>query len=190
MTAETGPSPAPAGGARGVGLLIGLLLVGAAVSVALGVYGRVHTPTFEPITTFGFDEMFDMKAWLGSAALAFGVVQVVTALRIYGRFGTGPAPRAVGVTHRLSGVLAVLVSLPVAYHCLWALGFGTYDNRVWVHSLLGCAFYGVFVTKMLVLRTSRVPGWALPVLGAVLFTVLVVVWWTSAYWYFTEYEPH
>ncbi len=43
---------------------------------------------------------------------------------------------------------------------------------------------------MLVLRTSRVPGWALPVLGAALFTVLVVVWWTSAYWYFTEYEPH
>jgi len=189
MTAQSEPS-VPAGNSRGVGLLIGLLLVGAAVSVALGVYAREHTPTFEPITTFGFDEMFDMKAWFGSVAAALGVVQVVSALRIYGRFGSGPAPRAVSLTHRVSGVLAVLFTLPVGYHCLWALGFGTTDARVWVHSVLGCTFYGVFVSKMLVLRTSRVPGWALPVLGGALFTVLVVVWWTSAYWYFTEYEPH
>lgn len=171
---------------RGAGAVVGLLLVGAAVSVALGVYGRQHTPTFESISTFGFDTLLDMKAWFTTAALALGVVQVTTAARIYERIGRGPSPRAVNLTHRASGALAVLLSLPVAYHCLWSLGFATYETRVWAHSLLGCAFYGVFVTKMLALRVRRLPGWAVPLLGGSLFTVLVGVWTTSALWFFTN----
>lgn len=171
---------------RGSGTLVALLLVGAAVSVALGVYGRQHEPSFEPISTFGFPTLLDMKSWFSTGAVALGVVQVATAARIYERIGRGPSPRGVNLTHRVSGALAVLVSLPVAYHCLWSLGFGTYDTRVWVHSLLGCAFYGVFVTKMLALRTGRLPGWAVPLLGGALFTVLVGVWTTSALWFFTN----
>jgi hypothetical protein len=153
------------------------------------VYGREHTPTFGSISTFGFSTLLDMKAWLTSAAAALGLVQVGTALRIYGRIGRGPAPRGVAVTHRASGALAVLLTLPVAYHCLWSLGYQTYDTRVAAHSLLGCAFYGVFVTKMLALRTSRLPGWALPLLGGLLFTVLVGLWWTSAWWFFSNRPP-
>jgi hypothetical protein len=98
-------------------------------------------------------------------------------------------PRATALTHRISGVLAVVVSVPVAFHCLWSLGFGTYDTRVLVHSLLGCAFYGVFVTKMLALRGRRMPGWALPLLGGALFTSMVVVWLTSAMWFFANGAP-
>ncbi len=175
---------------RGIRLLVGLMLVGAVVSVSLGVYGGLHEPTFEPIYTFGFPELFDMKAWFTTAAATLALVQLVTALRMYGRIGKGPASAAVGVTHRVSGVAAVLVSLPVGYHCLWSLGFQKYDARVLVHSLLGCAFYGLFVTKMLVLRSSKVPGWALPVLGGLVFTALVALWWTAAFWYFVYYEPH
>ena len=171
---------------RGAGTLVALLLVGAAVSVVLGVYGREHTPTNEPISTFGFDTLLDMKSWLTTAALVLGVVQVTTAARIYERIGRGPSPRAVNLTHRLSGALAVLLSLPVAYHCLWSLGFGTYDSRVLAHSLFGCVFYGVFVTKMLALRVRRLPGYAVPLLGGALFTVLVGVWTTSALWFFTN----
>ncbi len=178
-----------AGGTRGILLLGGLVLVGAAVSVSLGVYGREHTPTFEPVSTLGFSTLLDMKSWLTTAAAALGVVQVATALRIYGRFGSGPAPRAVGLTHRLSGALAVLLTLPVAYHCLWSLGYQTYDTRVSAHSLLGCAFYGVFVTKMLGLRASRLPAWAIPLLGGLLVTVLVGLWWSSAWWFFTNRPP-
>ena len=85
--------------------------------------------------------------------------------------------------------MAVLFSVPVAFHCLWSLGFGTYSTRVLLHSLFGCVFYGVFVTKMLTLRTSRIPAWALPWLGGVLFTVMVVVWLTSAMWYFVSGSP-
>lgn len=169
-----------------IGALLLVLLAGAAVAVALGGYARVHDPTFEAITTFGFADMLDMKSWLTTIAMALGIVQLVTALRIFGHLGSSPAGRAVGVTHRVSGVLAVLVSLPVAYHCLWALGYGTYDTRVAVHSLLGCVFYGVFVAKMLALRLPRLPGWAVPLLGGSLFAVLVALWWSSSYWYFTQ----
>ncbi|SDB95054.1 hypothetical protein GA0111570_11165 [Raineyella antarctica] len=172
--------PAPGGGIR---LLVAFILVGAAVSVALGVYGGLHLPTRRALATLGFPSLVSMKVTLASAAAVLGVVQIVTALRMYGRIGHGPAPRAVATTHRISGVTAVLVSVPVAFHCLWSLGFGTYSARVLAHSLFGCAFYGVFVTKMLVLRSRRVPAWAVPLLGGALFTVIVVVWLTSAMWF-------
>lgn len=170
---------APGGGTR---LLVVFILVGAAVSVALGVYGSLHEPG-PALTTLGFPSQITMKVTLASAAMVLGLVQIVTALRIYGRIGQGSVTRAVAMTHRISGVTAVLVSVPVAFSCLWSLGFGTYDARVLAHSLFGCVFYGVFVTKMLTLRSRSVPAWALPWLGGGLFAVLVVVWLTSAMWF-------
>lgn len=178
--------PATSGGIR---LLLAFVLIGAAVAVALGVYGRVHEPTGGALITLGFPSAIWMKVTLSSVAMVLGVVQVVTALRMFGRIGRGPASRAVAVAHRISGAMAVVVSVPVAFHCLWSFGFGAYDVRVLTHSLSGCVFYGVFVTKMLTLRSHRVPGWALPWLGGALFTVLVVVWLTSAMWFFTSGMP-
>lgn len=181
--------PDARGRAASVRLFVVFILIGAAVSVVLGVYGRVHTPTGRAITTFGFATLVEMKVALSSAALALGVVQVVTALRMYGRLGHAPVSRTVSTVHRVSGVTAVALSLPVAFHCLWSLGFGDYSIRVLVHSLAGCAFYGVFVTKMLSLHTRRTPAWALPVLGGLLFTVLVAAWLTSALWFLTAGTP-
>ncbi len=185
------PSDGPAAPATGGGtrLLVAFILIGAAVSVGLGVYGRVHEPTGSALLTLGFPSLMWMKVSLATVAMVLGVVQILTAMRMYGRFEHGPVPRATAVTHRVSGVLAVLLSLPVAFQCLWALGFGTYDTRALVHSLSGCVFYGVFVTKMLTLRGRRMPGWAIPVLGGTLFTVLVVVWLTSAMWFFANGFP-
>lgn len=188
MTGEPGSAaagPDARGGGASIRLFVAFVLIGAAVSVILGVYGRVHTPTGRAISTFGFSSLVEMKVALSSAVLALGVLQVVTALRMYGRLGRGPAPRSVSTIHRISGVTAVVLSLPVAYHCLWSLGFGDYSTRVLLHSLAGCAFYGVFVTKMLSLRAPRLPTWALPVLGGALFTVLVATWLTSALWFLT-----
>ncbi|MGV8909243.1 MAG: DUF6529 family protein [Propionicimonas sp.] len=185
------PDPQTASPATGDGtrLLVVFIVVGAAVAVALGAYGRVHEPTGATLTTLGFPSLISMKVTLGTAAMVLCVVQLLTALRIFGRIGHGPTPRAVAVTHRFSGVLAVLLSVPVAFHCLWSLGFGAYDARVLAHSLFGCVFYGVFVTKMLTLRSHRMPAWALPLLGGVLFTVMVVVWLTSAVWFFANGSP-
>jgi hypothetical protein len=160
--------------------------VGSAVAIALGVYGKTHDPTFQPITTLGFPDMFSMKVWLSTIAMAFGLFQLGSALRLYGRIGSGPAPAWLGRVHKTSGALAVLFSLPVAYHCLWALGFQTTDTRVLVHSVVGCVFYGAFVAKVLSLHTRRLPGWTLPLLGGLTFAALVVVWLTSALWYWTS----
>ena len=78
-----------------------------------------------------------MKVWFATVALFFAVVQVTTALWLYGKLGP-PAPPWLGSAHRISGRLAFLFSLPVVYHCLWSLGFQSTDTRVLVHSIFGC----------------------------------------------------
>jgi hypothetical protein len=160
------------------------LAIGAVVSVALGVYGKTHTPTGHALFHAPFPSMFAMKVWLTVAALVFALVQLVTALWMYGKLG-GRAPGWVGPLHRTSGIVAFLLTVPVAFHCLWALGFQATDGRVLAHSLLGCIFYGAFVAKILTLHSKRLPGWALPWAGGLLFTSLVAVGLTSAGWYLT-----
>ena len=130
--------------------------------------------------------MIAMKVGLASVAAALALFQLGSALRLFGKIGSGDPPRWLAKAHKASGALAVLVSLPVAYHCLWALGFQTTDTRVLVHSVVGCAFYGAFVAKVLSLHTRRLPGWTLPVLGGLTFAAIVVVWLTSAFWYMTS----
>ena len=159
------------------------VVAGAVVAVALGVYGKAHTPTGHALFHAPFPSMFAMKVWLTAAALVFALVQGLTALWMYGRLG-GAAPAWVGPLHRTTGLIAFLLTVPVALHCLWSLGFQSTDARVLAHSLLGCVFYGAFVAKVLTLHSRRVPNWALPWVGGLLFTILVAVACTSAVWYF------
>jgi hypothetical protein len=173
---------APVAAVRRPAYLLVPLAVGAAVAVALGVYGKVHTPTGHALFHEPFPSMFSMKVWLTVAALGFALIQVLTALWMYGKLG-GDAPHWVGPLHRTTGIIAFLLTLPVAFHCLWSLGFQSVDARVLAHSLLGCTFYGAFVAKVLTLHAKRVPGWALPWVGGLLFTALVAVALTSAVWY-------
>ena len=156
--------------------------LGAAVALTLGIYGRVHDPSQELVFTLIFSSTIAMKVWLASVALAFAVVQVITALWVYGRLPFS-APPWLGTAHRVSGRLAFLVSLPVAYHCLWSLGFQDTSTRVLLHSLLGCAFYGAFVAKVTIVRSKGLPGIALPLAGGTVFALLVFVWLTSALWF-------
>jgi Family of unknown function (DUF6529) len=157
--------------------------VGAIVALALGVYGKVHTPTGHALYTGPFPSMFSMKVWLTTVALVLALVQLFSALWMYGKL-PWRAPHWVGAFHRGTGALAFIVTLPVAFHCLWALGFQTASPRVLAHSLLGCVFYGAFVAKVLTLTSRKVPGWALPWVAGGLFVVLIGVGLTSAVWYF------
>jgi hypothetical protein len=157
--------------------------LGAVIALALGVYGRVHTPTGQAIYTGPFSSMIAMKVWLTSVALLLALFQLFSALWMYGKL-PWPAPNWIGAVHRGTGSLAFVVTLPVAFHCLWSLGFQDYSVRVLAHSLLGCLFYGAFVAKILTLTSRRVPGWALPWVAGALFTALVAVGLTSAVWYF------
>jgi hypothetical protein len=165
--------------------LAAVLLTGAAVAVGLGVYAREHSPGLQPLFLVGFSGMLQMKAWLATAALVLVLVQVTTALWMWGRLpGAGTAPSWVAGLHRWSGSIAFVVLIPVALHCLWSLGFETTSTRVYLHSLAGCAFYGAYAAKMLGLRVRGLPAWTLPVLGGLTFTALTVLWLTSALWFF------
>src|SRR5207244_9595279 len=90
--------------------------------------------------------------------------------------------------HRISGYSAIALSLPVAYHCLLAYGFRDFDRRTVVHSLAGCFFYGAFAAKLIVVRSRRLPGWALPVAGGTMVTLVAVLWYSSALWYFNGFD--
>jgi hypothetical protein len=98
-----------------------------------------------------------------------------------------PPGRFYHIVHRWSGRVAILITLPVAYHCIFLLGFGTYDWRVYLHSILGSMIYGAVVAKVLLVRSSRYPGWALPIAGGALFAILLGIWLTSAAWFFSTY---
>ena len=167
-------------------VLLVALAAGAAVSVVLGVYGSQHEPRFEAISTFGFASMIQMKVWLAVVAGVLAVGQLVGALWMYGKLGIA-APSWLGTGHRVFGFLAVLVSVPVAYHCLWSLGFQDADARVLAHSLLGCTVYGAFVAKVVTVRSRGAASWQYPLVGGLLFTALVAVVLTSAGWYLNEF---
>ena len=170
------------------GAIVFLLIaatIGAAVSISLGVYGRVHDPTGEQIAHFGFSSTLVMKAWLGTAVAVLAVAQAGTAAWMWGRLpGVGRAPGWASHLHRWTGTAAFLLSLPVAYHCLWSIGYQDTDARVITHAVLGCAFYGLLTTKLLALRIRKLPGWTLPVLGGSLVLILLAIWTTSSLWYF------
>ncbi|WP_431920624.1 DUF6529 family protein [Micromonospora wenchangensis] len=183
--------PAPTGvpstgsGAPPASVLVPLL-VGAAVAVALGAYGRLHQPTGIAVNVAGFSSPQAVKVWLGTGAAFFAVVQLLSALAMWGRLG-GFSPSWAGGLHRWSGRVAFLLTVPVAVHCLYALGFADYDLRTLLHSLLGCLFFGVFTMKMLALPRRGLAGWVLPVVGGLVFTVLMGIWVTSSLWYFTTF---
>jgi hypothetical protein len=160
--------------------------VGALVAVSLGIYGNVHDPANDLAITLGFKDTITMKVWLASASALLATFQIVSALWMFGRLPLGDAPDWIGGAHRISGRLAFLFSLPVAYHCLYQLAFQDTTTRVLAHSLLGCLFYGAFATKVMIVRAHGLPGIALPLAGGLLFTVLIGVWLTSGLWFISE----
>jgi hypothetical protein len=181
MEAATAPRPDEAGPQ-----LLVAATAGALVAVALGIYGNVHDPASDLSITLGFKDTITMKVWLATIAVLFACVQAVSALWMYGRLPVSDPPAWIGSLHRISGRLAFLISLPVAYHCLYQLAFQTGTLRVLLHSLFGCAFYGAFATKVVVVRSHSLPGAALPIAGGLLFTVLIAVWLTSGLWFITN----
>jgi hypothetical protein len=185
---EAAEPPGP-GQVGSVARLLGPVGAGAAVAVALGVYGRVHPPAPGALPTLGLPSVLAAKTWIATVALLLAIGQIVSALWLYGRLPLRWRPRGLAAVHRWSGTAAFLVSLPVAYHCLWSLGLRSDSARALVHGLVGCAFYGAFATKLLALRADGAPRWAIPVIGSMMVTLLTGVWLTSALWFLTTFGP-
>jgi len=171
------------------GLPLGAFMAGAAVSVSLGVYGSVHEASEEGPFQLFFSGSTQLKVWFTTVAVILAVVQLMTALRMYGRISfPAVTPPWFGDLHRLSGTTAFIFTLPVAYICLWTFGFngGASDARTLIHSVLGCLFYGALAAKIFVIRKKSGPAWALPVLGGTVFTILIGLFLTSAVWFWSD----
>lgn len=183
-------APAP----KSMAVPLGAFAAGAVVALLLGVFGKAHDPTLTGTTTLGFGTVIEMKVVVSAVIGVLAVLQLVGALWMYGKLGIR-APARLGTAHRISGAVALLLSVFVAYHCLWALGLesGTLEDgervpvRTVVHGVLGCAVLGAMVVKVVAVRSRRAAGWFLPVAGGLLFTLLVVVVLTSAVWYVGEH---
>ncbi len=176
--------PAPPAPRATVWAIVVPILVGAAVAVAIGAYANIHDPRFFSVNVAGFSSPTAVKAWVATVAAVLAVAQLGSALLMYGKIPGLSAPGWIGGVHVWTGRLAVLVSVPVAVHCLYALGYSDSTTRTMVHSLLGCFLYGAFVAKMLLLSKKGLPGWAIPIAGGALFTALIGIWSTSALWFF------
>jgi Family of unknown function (DUF6529) len=163
------------------------LSVGAAVAIGLGLYGRLHHPTGVAIDVAGFSSFQAVKTWLATLAVLLALVQLVSALALFGHIRPLAGRRWLGPVHRWTGRAAVAVTLPVVAHCLYALGFQYDQPRILLHSVLGCFFFGAFAAKMLTLSRNDTPRWLLPVVGGAVFAALVGLWLTSSLWFFTTF---
>ncbi len=163
-----------------------VLLLAAVITGLLVLLGRVHKPDYAA-SIFGQSALaaLELKSWLATVALGLAAVQVLLALWLYRKLPwAGEPPRAVAAAHRLTGVALLVITIPVAVHCLNAYGVQLTSLRVAIHSLAGCFFYGAFAAKLLLVRSRRLPGWALPLAGGTPVTVVAVLWYTAALWYF------
>jgi hypothetical protein len=178
-------------GRRSAGARIAFpLVLGAAVTAGLYVFGTQHVPDYGT-SLFGRSgpDTLSLKSWLATALLALAAIQLVLALWMYAKLPRISVPaRNVGGVHRTVGLVALLLTLPIAYHCVLAYGVQTqFDTRVAVHSVAGCFLYGAIAAKILVVRLGGFPGWVLPVAGGAVVTLVAVLWYTSALWYFNDF---
>src|SRR5919198_3999279 len=99
--------------------------------------------TYTDLAESVFSSTIAAKAWFATAAIVLGIVQVSTGARIFGklqRLVPNGRPH-VNRVHRWSGRLAFVCTLPVAFHCIFILGFQTVTTRVLVHSIAGSFVY-------------------------------------------------
>ena len=152
-----------------------------------GVYGRVHDPTREQPYTLFFTSTINLKVWFATAALVLAAVQVMLALRMYGKVHVPrSAPPWLGDAHRLVGTLAFALTLPSRTTASGDSASNRTTLAALAHSILGCFFYGVFTVKVLAVRVHGLPEHLLPIAGGLVFASLAGVWLTSSLWFITS----
>jgi uncharacterized protein DUF6529 len=180
VSVATAPAPAR----RRTEWILLPLTIGALVALTVGLIAKTQQDS-SPSGYFQlfFSDPIHLKAWFATAAGVLAFAQLFTAAWMFRRIPLEKPPW-VNPVHRWTGRLVFLCTLPVAYHCVFKLGFQTGDDRVLVHSLFGSAFFGAYAAKVLIVRMKRYPVWVIPAAGGLLFTTLMVVWSTSALWFF------
>ena len=160
------------------------LLAFAVFSLTAGLLAA-HDPRSKGYFRLFFSDPLHLKAGFATAAVVLACFQLFTAAWIFRKL-PWEKPAWVNPVHRWSGRLAFAFTLPVAYHCIFKLGFRSPTTRVLAHSLFGCAVYGAFAAKVTIVRLHRFPKPVLPIAGGLLFAVLIGVWYTSAVWLYSQ----
>ena len=136
------------------------LVVFALVSLTAGLLAA-HDPRSKGYFRLFFSDPIHLKAGFATAAAVLACFQLFTAAWIFRKLPWAK-PAWVNPVHRWSGQLAFVCMLPVAYHCIFKLGFQHPTSRVLAHSLLGCAVFGAFAAKVTIVRMHRFPRPVLP----------------------------
>ncbi|WP_042424759.1 DUF6529 family protein [Streptacidiphilus anmyonensis] len=172
------------------------VVVGSASALALAValapflVGRAITPDYAS-GLFGqhLTDAVRLKARLATAILGLAMVQLLLALWMYRRLPrVRTVPKAVPRAHRLIGALVFLGTIPITVHCIQTYGVELTPVRAVVHSLSACFFYGAFAAKVVFVRSRLRVGWLLPLAGGLLVVAVVVIWYTSALWFFNDFQ--
>ena len=137
----------------------------------------VHEPTGRDFVLYGFESAAGWKNALTLVVAVLLVAQAALAFKLAGLFGLRAASRPwLLELRRLIATLAVGLSLPVAFHCVWVLGFGSDSSAITLHSILGCIAYGCVVAALWPDHRKRAPldtgdgNWARAV-GAIQYVV-------------------
>ena len=153
------------------------LAAGTAVALALGAYSVLHEPTRRDFVLYGFESAASWKSALTLVVAVLFVAQAALGFKLAGMLGFRVPTRAgLAELRRLVATLAVGFSVPVAFHCVWVLGFRSDSSAVTLHSILGCVAYGCVVAALWPDRpnpssaTTSVGSWVLLV-GATQFIV-------------------
>src|SRR5665648_201192 len=129
---------------------------------------------------------FDQKSLLATLLLALACVQVLLIAMARGKLGafSPDMRRWLVLGHRFEGYIAFFVALWVAYNCIFNIADKSEAPRVVIHAIMGTVLLGLFMVKIAISRGLRRFYKRLPVLGAVLFVAITVLWVTSAGWYY------
>ena len=177
-TAVDRPSAAPR--------LLFAAALGALVAVALGVYGRVHDPSQELVFTLFFSSTIAMKVWLGSVAAALAVVQVISAMWVYGRLPGRARPSGRAAFTGSPG------AWPSSSPSRWpTTACGRSASRTptpacWPIRCSAARSTAPSPARSRSCVQAGLPGLALPVAGGIMFAVLIGAWLTSALWFIDE----
>jgi len=126
MTVAAASDVEPAPARRGNAWVLLPLTILAIVALSVGLIARWQATSTGKAEGGYFDLFFSdpihLKAWFATAAALLACFQLFTAAWIFRKLPLEKGPW-VNVVHRWSGRLAFVCTLPVAYHCIFKLGF-------------------------------------------------------------------
>lgn len=126
------------------------------------------------------DNLLLWKVIFATVVFALSGLQVFLAARFWGLTTFPPtSPAGAARLHRLSGRLALVMAVLVAFSCVVGPAGPVSPTRVLLHSIFGILVLVVLAAKFAVLRVLRRGDKLLPFLGSSLFLVFGAIWATS-----------